>query len=144
MSHVVTIDVSITDLDVLKEAIDKLGYQWKANQTTYRWYGVWVNDYHGEDAAYRHNIKTEDYGKCDHAITIPGVDYDIGVIEAPDGSFKLIWDEWKLPKEKVEKLIQTYTATKIKREADQQGIIGLWEEQWTDEGKLIMTITQWE
>jgi len=63
----------------------ELGLTFHENQKTYKWYGTWVNDFHGQDAAYRHGIKTEDYGKCEHAISVPGSQYQIGLHKNPNG-----------------------------------------------------------
>jgi len=94
MSHVVAIEVQIKSLDDLAKAAVDLGAELVRRQKTHKWYGKWVNDYSAEDAAYKHGIKPEDYGKCDHAIKHGGCDYEIGVVDNHDGTFKLIADEW--------------------------------------------------
>lgn len=93
MSHVVSSPCKILDLDCLREVVssnDKL--KWKENQKTYRWYRRWVDDFHGENAAYRHGIDPKDYGKCSHCIEVDGSEYDVGVVAMPDGSYSLVWD----------------------------------------------------
>src|SRR5437016_6251552 len=92
MSHVAAIKTEITDLEALKRACDELGLTFKEGQTTYKWFGQWVNDYHGEDAAYKSGIDPKDYGKCAHAIGVPGSGYEIGVVKLPNGNFTLIYD----------------------------------------------------
>lgn len=96
MSHVATIEVEVKSLKALKMACINLGLEFVEGQRTYKWYGKWVNDYHGNDAAYKHGIKPEDYGKCDHAIRIPGDTkaYEIGVIRQPNGSYTIVYDFW--------------------------------------------------
>ena len=98
MSHVATVDLAIKDLACLKKAAENLGLEYRQNQKNYKWFGRWVNDYHGENAAHRHGIKTEDYGKCDHAIGIPNnkAAYEIGVVKSKtkEGEHTLIWDFW--------------------------------------------------
>lgn len=46
-----------------------------------------MNDYNGEDAAFSHGIKPEDYGKCSHAIVDPNSKhkYEIGLVKNPNG-----------------------------------------------------------
>lgn len=95
MSHVVASETEIPDseLSSLKAACKELGLVFVENQTTYKWYGRWVNDYNAEDAAYKNGIKPEDYGKCVHAIRLPGCDYEIGVYRHPEtGNLRLIYD----------------------------------------------------
>jgi hypothetical protein len=87
MSHVSAIKLVIEDLDALEKAAELIGCELVRNQKTWKWYGKWVNDYHGDDAAYRHGIKTEDYGKCEHAIRVKGNSqaYEVGLVKNPDG-----------------------------------------------------------
>lgn len=94
MSHVATVDVTIEDLAALKLACKELGLEFVEGQKTYRWYGRWMNDYSGQDAAYKHGIEPKDYGKCEHAIRIPGNKnaYEVGVARGNDGKLHLIWD----------------------------------------------------
>lgn len=102
MSHVATVKCVVKDLGAFEAAckaleVDlgngkKLRLKFKPNQKTYRWYGQWVNDYSRSNAAYLNGIKTEDYGKCEHAVTlvdekgeeIPGA-YEIGLVKNPNG-----------------------------------------------------------
>lgn len=101
MSHVAKVNIEVKSLDALRKAAKNLGLEWKENQTTYKWYGKWVNDYGKEDAAYHHGIKPEDYGKnAVHAISVPGNDsaYEIGVVRRTDSDgnplegYTLVWD----------------------------------------------------
>lgn len=97
MSHVVAGKAVVTDLDcleaVLKQFFPKL--QLKRGQKTYKWFGQWVKDYHGEDAAYKNGIDPKDFGKCEHAITMEGCAYEIGLVKAPGKEgFTPIWDFW--------------------------------------------------
>lgn len=95
MSHVVATTTEIPDaqLDTLITACKQLGLEFMKDQTTYKWFGAWVNDYDAEDAAYKNGIKPEDYGKCVHAIKVPGASYEIGVYRHPEtGNLRLIYD----------------------------------------------------
>jgi len=86
MSHVSTIDLEIKDLGALKAACGRLGYQWKEGQKTYRWYGRWIGDY-----PMPQGFKMEDLGHCEHAISVPGASYEIGVV-TKNGKTTLLWD----------------------------------------------------
>lgn len=94
MSHVSCIDVEIKDLDSLKHVAKELGLEFVEGQKTYKWYGRWVKDYNAQDAAYHHGIDPDNYGKCSHALRIPGKSsaYEVGIVQMPNGHYKLIWD----------------------------------------------------
>lgn len=94
MSHVSCIDVEIKDLDSLKRIAQELGLEFIEGQKTYKWYGRWVKDYDAQDAAYRHGIDPDNYGKCNHVLRIPGkpLAYEVGIVQMPNGHYKLIWD----------------------------------------------------
>lgn len=94
MSHVSCVNVVIKDLDALRKVATDLGLDFVEGQTTYKWFGKWVRDYHQDDAAYKHGIDPKNYGKCDHVIRIAGDDtaYEVGVVKHPDGSYRVIWD----------------------------------------------------
>lgn len=99
MSHVAAIDLVIDpkspeSLTALQAACKELGLIFVEGQKTFAWFGTWVDDYDEDDAAYkRAGIKPEDYGKCEHAIKLPGCNYEIGVVRRPDGKgLTLIYD----------------------------------------------------
>lgn len=97
MSHMAAIDLYVTDLFALELACESLGVQLNKNQTNWRWYGDWVDDYHAKEAAYRFGIDPSEYGKCaEHVITIPGNNqcYEIGVVRRRDGKpgWMLVYD----------------------------------------------------
>ena len=130
MSHVVSIATELRDLEAVKAACKDLGLVFKENQKTIRWYGQWVNDYDAEDAAYKLGIKTEDYGKCDHAIEVPGCDYDVGLLRNPaTGGYRLYFDFWGGNGQKIQqaigpnggKLVQGYAAHKATAAARAKG-----------------------
>ena len=121
MSHVNAIDLEIKDLGALKAACERLGYEWKEGQTTYRWFGRWVGDYPMPEG-----FKVEDLGKCNHAISVPGASYEIGVVTR-NGKTTLLWDFWQSGGlEKVVgkgggKLKQAYSVEVTKRTAHKAG-----------------------
>lgn len=133
MSHVATIEIEVKDLDALAEAAKACGLVLNRGQKTYRWYGRWVNDYSAADAAYRHDIKPEDYGKCEHAISVPGnaKAYEIGVVRKANGSFGLVWDffagghglmeKCSIDGKAAGKLVQEYSTAVAVKKAKQQG-----------------------
>ena len=87
MSHIVTISTVITNLAALKAAALDLGAVWNEGKTTYNWFGRSVGDYplpKGMTAAM--------LGKCEHAISLPGVNYEIGVVKLPDSTYTLAFD----------------------------------------------------
>lgn len=86
MSHVATIDLEIKDLGALKAACERLGYQWKEGQKNYKWYGRWVGDY-----PMPQGFKVKELGHCEHAISVPGASYEIGVVTR-NGKTTLLWD----------------------------------------------------
>lgn len=98
MSHVATISTVILDLDALAAAAEKCGCKFVWGQTTHRWYGRWMNDYSNADAAYLHGIDPKMYGKCEHAITLPGNSsaYEVGIVKNPNGpGYLLLYDFWQ-------------------------------------------------
>ena len=95
MSHVVKVELVITDLDALEKACSALGLTYDKTENTWRWYGTWVNDYSKGDAAYVHGITPDRYGKADAGIVrVPGCGWDIGVYKVPgkENTWCLIYD----------------------------------------------------
>jgi hypothetical protein len=130
MSHVVSIKTELFDLNAAKAACAELGLIFKEGQKTIRWFGEWVNDYAADDAAYKLGISTDQYGKCDHAIEVPGSGYDIGLIHNPKtGGHKLYFDFYGSNGKKIQnavgengqKLLQYYGKHKVLIEAKKKG-----------------------
>lgn len=96
------------DLQATKLACEHLGLVFCAGQTTHQWYGRWVDDYHGADAAYR-QMRAADFGKCSHAIRLPWTPYEeesyakkpedrpyeAGLVKMTDGTFAVVFDHWQ-------------------------------------------------
>ena len=122
MSHISKIELRIQSLEDLKLACNHLGLEFRENQKTYRWFGRWVGD-----VALPEGIREEDLGKCDHAIHVPGAQYQVGVIKR-ENDFLLLWDSWKvggLTKvlgENAGKLKQAYAVERIKRKSRIRGL----------------------
>jgi hypothetical protein len=122
MSHVVDIDLAITDLDCLKKAVADLGLEWREKQT-YRWYGRHVGDY-----PLPAGFTPDDLGKCEFAVGIPGNSraYEVGVVKRKDGNgYTLLVDFYcggnglcekvgeKVPGEKNRELRDGYNCLKL-------------------------------
>jgi len=129
VSHVAAVTTELKDLAAIKAACKELGLTFKEGQQTYRWFGEWVNDYAAKDAAYLNGIKPEDYGKCSHAIEVPGSGYDIGLVKNPaTNAYRIVYDNWGTGKVIVgtigaggEKLIQRYGILKAEALAKSKG-----------------------
>ena len=125
MSHVVDLQIEVLDLASLQVAAKKLGLEW-LNQETFRWYGKFMGD-----ALIPKGFTASDYGKCLHAIGIPGNSraYQVGVVRNPNGrGFTLLYDAWsggfgleaKIGKD-ASKLRQRYAAEVAIKNARRQG-----------------------
>lgn len=87
MSHIVSIPFGCKSLDAVKAACGRLGFTFHQGKTSYTWFGEWVGDTPLPD-----HIRVADLGKCDHAISVPGVRYEVGIVSNADGSYDLRWD----------------------------------------------------
>lgn len=131
MSHLTKIKVEVSSLDILKAACDRLGIQFVPNQQTYKWWGRWMKDWPLPEG-----INESDLGKCDHAILVPGADYEVGVVKQGD-KYTLLYDFWSSGGLKAalgdnaEKLVQAYAVEAAKAEAQMQGY-SVWEENLSD------------
>ena len=88
MSHIAKIELEIKDLEALKEACHRLGFQLKMNQKQYTWYGKWISQ-----EPLPEGIIENELGRCDHAIHIPSAVFEIGVVRKND-KYILLWDSW--------------------------------------------------
>lgn len=87
MSHVVSIKTELNDLEAVKAACKELGLIFKANQKTFQWWGRSEGDY-----PIPQGMKREEMGQCDHAIGVPGTNWEIGLVRQPNGAYKLAFD----------------------------------------------------
>lgn len=94
MSHVADVQLQVLDLDALKAAVEGVGGIWHEGKTTHRWYGRFLNDWNSEaEAVNRRDPET--FGKCLHAISFPGVNYEIGVVAHTSGKgYDLVYDNF--------------------------------------------------
>lgn len=94
MSHVADVQLQVLDLTALKAAVEAAGCQFIEGQTTHRWYGRFLNDWRDERAAVNRRDPAT-FGKCLHAIKVPGVNYEIGVVEHVSGKgYDLVYDNF--------------------------------------------------
>ena len=125
MSHISQIELEVKDLGVLSQACTRLGIEFIRGQRHFKWYG-----------------KEE---SCDHAIKVPGAQYEIGVIKQKD-RYDLNCDFYDRNIEKsvgrqAGLLKQAYAVAKTKIEARRKGYSVL--EQNTDTGvRLHIRINQ--
>jgi len=106
MSHISKIELEVKDLGILGQACDRLGLTLIRNQKTFKWYGK--------------------ESPCDHAIRVPGAQYEIGVIQSAGGRYELNCDFYDSNIEKVVGkagglLKQAYAIQKTKIEARKKG-----------------------
>ena len=102
--HVVTIDVKIKSLTALICACERLGWEFRYKNPTYKWAGYWADDspvpraifdteakYNAMIAAprnFRQQHMPEILNDVQHSIHIPNLEYELGV--------KLVNDQWQI------------------------------------------------
>ena len=122
MSHISKIELVIKDLEALKAACRRMEFEFREGQRIYQWYGRWVGD-----SPLPEGITEEELGKCDHAIHVPGADYEIGIVRKGK-SYILLYDSWikggltKHIGKDAGKLKQIYAVEKIRLEARKRGM----------------------
>lgn len=93
MSHVADVDVKLLDLDDVEAAIKPYGGTLIRGKKTHRWYGRFENDWQDQRAAVNRRDPAT-FGKCDHAISFPGINYEIGLCRNADGSYTPVYDSY--------------------------------------------------
>ena len=119
MSHISKIELEVKDLGVLGQACSRLGLELIRGQKYFKWYGK--------------------EAPCEHAIKVPGANYEIGVIRQ-NGRYELNCDYYDRNIEKAVGrkgglLKQAYAVAKTKIAARRKGYSVL--EQNTDTGVRI-------
>ncbi len=151
MSHLETVSTVIQDLAALKAACARLGVEFRENQTTYAWWGRSVGDYPVPAGLDKNKL-----GQCAHAIKVPGVDYEVGVVahKSTPGAYVLAYDffgsgvglQKKFCKPiaggghttNMEHLINAYSVEVLKRQAARRGL--RCTEQVTASGTIKLTV----
>jgi rRNA processing protein Krr1/Pno1 len=105
MSHISKIELEVNDLSILSQACARLGLELIRAKKTFKWYG--------------------NEAPCDHAIRVPGAEYEIGVIDT-SGIYELNCDFFDRSLEQVigkqgGLLKQAYAAEKTGVEARRKG-----------------------
>jgi hypothetical protein len=143
MSHITTIKTEIRDLDALRSACTECGAVFVEGQTTYQWFGESVGDYPLPEG-----ITKEKLGHCSHAIRVPGVEYEIGVVQKPNGHWTLAYDFWGpgqglLQKfgEGCQRLLQLYAVHKTIHEARKKGYTAQRQQLKDGSVKLVLLAT---
>lgn len=148
MSHVSYIDLEINDLDALAVAAKSCGLEFVKGQTTMRWYGRFLNDWHGDDAAYKHGVSPAIYGQCHHVLRVPDNKnaYEVGILDNGDGTYKIYFDHYGPGKHITdrigrsgEKLRQQYVKAKAVQALQKKGFT-LKSEENLDSGSLKVTL----
>ena len=117
MSHVANVEVEINDLTALKTACGKLGLEFVQGQTTYKWFDRYLADSNVGRQTVRDGFRPEDFGKCEHAIRVPGSNYEVGVVKNPTGNgYRLIYDEYGSQGRAITKRLGGTQLTKLKTE----------------------------
>lgn len=93
MSHVVTIQCEVNDLEALSAAAQELGMELSESKT-YKWYGRFMGDWKLPEG-----FSSSDLGKCDHVLRVKGAGpetYEVGVVKRRDGKpgYNLLFDFW--------------------------------------------------
>jgi len=126
MSHVAKIKAEIKDLKALKNTCDRMGWQFKENQKSYKWYGRHIGDYPMPEG-----LTQNDLGKCDHAISVPNCNYEIGVVKNKlngGKTYDLLWDffdsslKLAMGGDTAPKLVQAHTIEAGKIAARKKGL----------------------
>ena len=131
MSHVANVEVVIQDLKALQSACAELGLHFKHGQKKYEWFDQYLADSDVGRQTVRDGFDPETFGKCEHAIGVPGSRYEIGVVKNPNGvGYRLIYDAYghngrriseRLGGTQLPKLKTEYGAFKAKQHLQRSG-----------------------
>lgn len=135
--------MEIKDLKAVELMCKEMGWTFKKESKTYKWYDRFVDDTPIPDSMFtaarkkeieamtsaeRMAIMTKALGKCDHEIVIPNACYTVGLAKQPNGAFHLRLDwysagglSYVLGGEKAPILKQAYAVAKAKLEAKKNG-----------------------
>ena len=155
MSHIENVKTVITDLVAFEAACKRLGVEFRRDQQTYAWFGRSVGDWPVPPG-----LEVKDLGHCAHAVHVPGVQYEVGLVPNKEGKvgYTLAYDFWgsegaglqrrfckqtsggSNPKYSrgMEVLLDTYSVEVLKRKAQQQGYRAI--ETLLPNGKIKLTV----
>ncbi len=133
MSHFTKCDLKITNLVALKRALEALGHKINVAEAGQH---VEVRGYKG--------------AKLNAEICIDMGKYDVGVVQAKDGTYELIADWWGVEttrgtteKEFVEELNQKYAYQRVVMACEEQGYT-MEEEKNEENGTVQLVMKKWE
>lgn len=158
MSHINTIKCVMNDLEAIKRVCARKGWTFVQGQSTFNWFGQWVGDTEMPEGFFteaeksflesmeyseRKKILTELFGKCHHAIQVPGATYEIGVVQK-SGQWFLLYDYYQtggLHQNLLEDVAQLYGVEKSKLLAEAQGF--QWKEVQLENKKIVLECERW-
>lgn len=162
MSHVEVRQAEVKDTEALKRACSRLGWTFREGQTTFRWYGEFLGDsdkwrewFTAEQLAEldalpdeeRNRRVTAEFSRCDHAIAVPGCEYEVGVVKRGD-RYELLYDTFYagglhevFGVEGNDPLLQAYAASVVEMECEKQGLS--WSERALENGEVEVTVEVW-
>ena len=96
MSHIAAVECEVRDLDVLRAAGERLGFEFMEGQRTHRWFGRFLNDWRSDRAAVAKGYDPATFGTCDHALRQKAnpSGYEVGVTAQDDGTYRLVYDSF--------------------------------------------------
>ena len=144
MSHIESAKVVLTDLKAVKLACARLGVEFIEGRKAYTWYGRSVGDHPLPEG-----MTKESLGHCNHVIRVPGVDYEVGLVELPDKKgYRLAYDFWGSARQGggllakfgkgLTNLIDAYSVEALKLKAKAKGYLAT--EKLVD-GKIHLSVT---
>lgn len=148
MSHLVSIKTELRDIDCAALAAKELGGELIRDAKQGRWFGKFMDDYDGADAAYKLGIDPKEYGKADHIIRFADSAYDVMLLKNPaTGGYRIYFDFWggngKTLQNHIgkngETLLKYYAAHKTTMEAQKKGWLVTRTIKPTGEIKLQIT-----
>lgn len=100
MSHVALCEFGVQDLDALEAVGKELGFVLK-KQSSFRWYGRFLNDWHDKRAAVEQGFDPKKFGQCEYVLQLKDHiagqfgDYEIGVVPSLTGKgWALLYDSY--------------------------------------------------
>ncbi|MBY0522216.1 MAG: hypothetical protein K2R98_02395 [Gemmataceae bacterium] len=87
MASLFNIAPALRDLDAIQTLCRRRGWEFRAHQHRYRWFGHWLGE-----GSLPPGIAPSDLGHCTHAIAIPGCFHELGLLRRRD-RFLPLWDD---------------------------------------------------
>jgi hypothetical protein len=133
MSHFTTVATKITSLGALYKALDKLGLKHRTDEA-----GVQVRGWRGQTTT---AVAAIDMGK-----------YDVGVVQAADGTYTLVADWWGVEttqgsteKDLVDNINREYAYVRVIEACEAQGYqIAREDIQVGEDGTVKLVASKWE